>query len=553
MRDDGSLDPAHAGALSDELAVALYEQMVLARELDERLVALQREGRIASHSSASAKRRPSSAPPPPCATRTGFSRLARVRRGPLARDAARGVRAPRVRHALGAPGKGRNAHDSSVLEGRAGRERQPARRARRSRTPSASPGRRACASDDVAALVYFGDGATSSGDFHTGLNFAGVTRAPSSPSAATTAGRRARRRRARRRAPASPSRRWRTACPACASTAATSSPCSSVVREARARAVAGRGRHAHRGGHPRRACDGESDEPWSRRIRSRACAATRGARPLRTPSADERLDAEVRADVERALAEAVDAGAARPGVAVRRRVRDRALAPARAARRARGRVAQAHGIERDRDADEHGPGDQRRAPPRDAARRPRRRPGRGRGQGRRRLPRHAGALRRVRRRPRHRHAALRGRHHRHRHRHGALRPGARPRDPVRRLHLSRPTTRSSASWPSSATAPAASTRRSWSSARPSAAASAAATTTRSRPSRSSSTSPGLKVVCPSNPHDAKGLLLASIRDPDPVLFFEPKRIYRAAKGEVPEGDYTVPLGKARGRPRGHAT
>jgi pyruvate dehydrogenase E1 component beta subunit len=55
---------------------------------------------------------------------------------------------------------------------------------------------------------------------------------------------------------------------------------------------------------------------------------------------------------------------------------------------------------------------------------------------------------------------------------------------------------------------------------------------------------GLKVVCPSNPYDAKGLLLASIRDPDPVLFFEPKRIYRAAKGEVPEGDYTVPIGKA---------
>jgi 2-oxoisovalerate dehydrogenase E1 component beta subunit len=55
---------------------------------------------------------------------------------------------------------------------------------------------------------------------------------------------------------------------------------------------------------------------------------------------------------------------------------------------------------------------------------------------------------------------------------------------------------------------------------------------------------GLKVVCPSNPYDAKGLLLASIRDPDPVLFFEPKRVYRAAKGEVPEGDYTVELGRA---------
>ncbi len=56
---------------------------------------------------------------------------------------------------------------------------------------------------------------------------------------------------------------------------------------------------------------------------------------------------------------------------------------------------------------------------------------------------------------------------------------------------------------------------------------------------------GLKVVCPSNPHDAKGLLLASIRDPDPVLFFEPKRICRAAKGEVPEGDFEVEIGKAR--------
>lgn len=56
---------------------------------------------------------------------------------------------------------------------------------------------------------------------------------------------------------------------------------------------------------------------------------------------------------------------------------------------------------------------------------------------------------------------------------------------------------------------------------------------------------GLKVVCPSNPYDAKGLLLASIRDPDPVLFFEPKRVYRAARGDVPEGDYTVELGKAK--------
>lgn len=56
--------------------------------------------------------------------------------------------------------------------------------------------------------------------------------------------------------------------------------------------------------------------------------------------------------------------------------------------------------------------------------------------------------------------------------------------------------------------------------------------------------PGLKVVIPSNPYDAKGLLIAAIRDPDPVIFFEPKRLYRAFRQEVPEGDYTVPLGKA---------
>jgi 2-oxoisovalerate dehydrogenase E1 component beta subunit len=55
---------------------------------------------------------------------------------------------------------------------------------------------------------------------------------------------------------------------------------------------------------------------------------------------------------------------------------------------------------------------------------------------------------------------------------------------------------------------------------------------------------GLKVVCPSNAYDAKGLLAAAIRDPDPVLFFEPKRVYRSSRGEVPEGDYTVPIGRA---------
>src|ERR1700730_3401094 len=56
--------------------------------------------------------------------------------------------------------------------------------------------------------------------------------------------------------------------------------------------------------------------------------------------------------------------------------------------------------------------------------------------------------------------------------------------------------------------------------------------------------PGIKVVMPSNPYDAKGLLLEAIRDPDPVLFCEPDRLYRLGRSEVPDGDYTVPFGKA---------
>jgi pyruvate dehydrogenase E1 component beta subunit len=56
---------------------------------------------------------------------------------------------------------------------------------------------------------------------------------------------------------------------------------------------------------------------------------------------------------------------------------------------------------------------------------------------------------------------------------------------------------------------------------------------------------GLKVVIPSTPYDAKGLLIAAMRDPDPVIFLEPKRIYRAFKQEVPEEDYVIPIGKAK--------
>ncbi len=57
--------------------------------------------------------------------------------------------------------------------------------------------------------------------------------------------------------------------------------------------------------------------------------------------------------------------------------------------------------------------------------------------------------------------------------------------------------------------------------------------------------PGMKVVMPSRPYDAKGLLISAIRDPDPVIFFEPKRVYRSFKEEVPEDEYTIPLGQAK--------
>lgn len=57
--------------------------------------------------------------------------------------------------------------------------------------------------------------------------------------------------------------------------------------------------------------------------------------------------------------------------------------------------------------------------------------------------------------------------------------------------------------------------------------------------------PGLKVVMPCTPVDAKGLLTAAIRDPDPVVFFEPKRVYRSFREEVPEEEYTIPIGQAK--------
>jgi pyruvate dehydrogenase E1 component beta subunit len=57
--------------------------------------------------------------------------------------------------------------------------------------------------------------------------------------------------------------------------------------------------------------------------------------------------------------------------------------------------------------------------------------------------------------------------------------------------------------------------------------------------------PGIKVVVPSTPYEAKGLLISAIRDPDPVVFMEPKKVYRSLKEEVPDEEYVIPLGEAR--------
>ena len=80
--------------------------------------------------------------------------------------------------------------------------------------------------------------------------------------------------------------------------------------------------------------------------------------------------------------------------------------------------------------------------------------------------------------------------------------------------------------------------------RPTAAASAAGLYHSQSPEGFFYHTPGLKVICPATPYDAKGLLKAAIRDDNPCLFLEHKRTYRQARGEVPDEDYTLPIGSA---------
>jgi len=177
LRDDGTADPAHAGSLSDDLAVALYEQMVLARELDERLVALQREGRITQHASGAGEEAAI------VGAAAGMLDDDWLFLGPRESAAAlwRGVPVASIAHQV----------FGSAVDAAKGRGTPGSLTRRSSGIVSTSPlvgtqiphavgvaWAARLRQEDVAALVFFGDGATSSGDFHAGLNFAGVTRAP---------------------------------------------------------------------------------------------------------------------------------------------------------------------------------------------------------------------------------------------------------------------------------------------------------------------------------------------------------------------------------------
>jgi 2-oxoisovalerate dehydrogenase E1 component alpha subunit len=296
LREDGSLDPEHAAGLTGELAVALYEHMVLARVLDERLIALQRAGRITQHASALGEE----------ATIVGAVAAMLdddwVFPGP--RDVAaalwRGVPLAAVaHHSYGSArdaGKGRDAPGPPFWRGAHVASTSPVVGAL---IPHAVGVAWAARMRKAAAtvLVFFGEGATSSGDFHTGLNFAGVTQAPIIALCKNNG--------------------FATSTPASAQTASAGFAVKalayglrgvrvdgadvvavlSVVREARARAVAGQGGTLIEAVIP----GSDTVDPIAR---MRLHLDSRG---LGGAEREQRLLADVGADVDRALAEAAQA------------------------------------------------------------------------------------------------------------------------------------------------------------------------------------------------------------------------------------------------------
>jgi TPP-dependent pyruvate/acetoin dehydrogenase alpha subunit len=296
LRDDGSVDPAHAATLSDELAVAVYEHMVLARVFDERLVALQHEGAIASHSSAVGEE----------AAVVGAAAAMHDDDWifPSSREAGaalwRGMPlAAYAHHAFGTArdvAYGRNAPDPPFWKAARVASSSPLVGTQIPHAVGAAWAAR-IRKADVAALVFFGEGATSSGDFHSALNFAGVTRAPVVALCRNNG--------------------WATSTPASRQTASGSFAIKAVayglrgvrvdgtdvvavlgaVRDARARAVAGLGGTLVEAVVQGREAQDRTD-PVARTRRHLE------ARGLWDAEREQRLWTEVRADVDRAVAEA---------------------------------------------------------------------------------------------------------------------------------------------------------------------------------------------------------------------------------------------------------
>jgi 2-oxoisovalerate dehydrogenase E1 component alpha subunit len=177
LRDDGSVDPAHAAAVTADLAVALYEHMVLARALDERLVALQRDGAIASHSSALGEEAAIVGAVAAMHDDDWIFPGSREFAAALWRGMPLAAYAHHVFGTVRDVAHGRNAPDPPAWKAARVASVSPLVGTQITHAVGAAWAAR-IKKADVASLVFFGEGATSSGDFHTGLNFAGVTRAP---------------------------------------------------------------------------------------------------------------------------------------------------------------------------------------------------------------------------------------------------------------------------------------------------------------------------------------------------------------------------------------
>jgi 2-oxoisovalerate dehydrogenase E1 component alpha subunit len=309
LRDDGTVDPAQAN-IAGELAVALYEQMVLARETDTHLVALQRQGRIAHHSSAAGEEAAIVGAAAAVHDEDWLFLASREFAAALWRGMPLGAL---VHHALGtgrAPGRGRDAQAAPFWKPARVVSTSPLSATQVPHAAGAAWSARA-RKDDVAVLVFFGDGATSTADFHAGINFAGVTRAPLVAVCRNNG--------------------WATSTASDRQTASDGFAVKAiaygvravrvdgmdvvavfdVVRDARARAVAGEGCTLVEAVTTPR-LEGEGDESWAARDplgRMRRHLAHRG---LWSDERDERLLAEVRADVRRAIAEAEEVGS-QPG------------------------------------------------------------------------------------------------------------------------------------------------------------------------------------------------------------------------------------------------